>query len=184
MYDTKEGTYTGTGFAVDKDRILTAAHYCQDFIRVSHEGNVFDGYYFVELTYLKDNKFLDKAGIQLLKYDKEKDLCLIKYENHGIPVLPIAEKSPMIGEGVSVVGSPATIFPVRTNGYVVDLNERDGLPYEFFISAPVFNGNSGGPVFYNNKVVGIVVRSMQRYHHISVAVKAEEILRFLKETRK
>jgi S1-C subfamily serine protease len=93
-------------------------------------------------------------------------------------VAKIATSSPIKGEKVTVLGHPHGVdVTMITEGYVA------GYDHGYLLSsAPVAGGNSGGPMFYNGEVVGIVVRVDRSYPHISLAIPADEIQRRLAET--
>jgi hypothetical protein len=94
-------------------------------------------------------------------------------------IAKVATSSPVRGSKVFVVGHPASLeLPIVTEGYVA--GDKDGYVY---LSAPVYGGNSGGPVFYRGEVVGILVRVDIRYHHISLMVPLEQLLLRIAETR-
>src|SRR3954462_7805949 len=90
--------------------------------------------------------------------DPKTDIALIKVEGGGnFPFVPLAEKSPRIGDWVLAVGNPFGLGGTVTAG-IVSARGRDigAGPYDDFIQidAPVNRGNSGGPTF---DVVGAVM---------------------------
>lgn len=93
-------------------------------------------------------------------------------------VAPIANKVPPVGARIYVSGHPAGI-PVaivtegRMSGWL------DGYQ---LVSAAAFGGNSGGPVFYDGAVVGLLVRASSRHHHIALATPLQSILDRIAET--
>lgn len=93
-------------------------------------------------------------------------------------VAKIASSVPEEGARVIVTGHPQGIWPaVITEGFVSGWYNGYLL-----ISNGVYGGNSGGPVWYNGEVVGILVRSSEKYHHISLSVPLSEVLKRIDET--
>jgi serine protease Do len=92
--------------------------------------------------------------------DAKTDIALIKVEGGGnFPFVPLAEKSPRIGDWVLAVGNPFGLGGTVTAG-IVSARGRDigAGPYDDFIQidAPVNKGNSGGPTFdVDGNVIGV-----------------------------
>jgi len=92
--------------------------------------------------------------------DPKTDIALIKVEGGGnFPFVPLAEKSPRIGDWVLAVGNPFGLGGTVTAG-IVSARGRDigAGPYDDFIQidAPVNKGNSGGPTFdVDGNVIGV-----------------------------
>src|SRR4029078_4199798 len=92
--------------------------------------------------------------------DPKTDIALIKVEGgSNFPFVPLAEKSPRIGDWVLAVGNPVGLGGTVTAG-IVSARGRDigAGPYDDFIQidAPVNKGNSGGPTFdVDGNVIGV-----------------------------
>src|SRR6185503_4745889 len=92
--------------------------------------------------------------------DPKTDIALIKVDGRSdFPHVPLAEKSPRIGDWVLAVGNPFGLGGTVTAG-IVSARGRDigAGPYDDFIQidAPVNKGNSGGPTFdVDGNVVGV-----------------------------
>src|SRR5256714_7853113 len=92
--------------------------------------------------------------------DPKTDIALIKVEGgSNFPHVPLAEKSPRIGDWVLAVGNPFGLGGTVTAG-IVSARGRDigAGPYDDFIQidAPVNKGNSGGPTFdVDGNVIGV-----------------------------
>jgi serine protease Do len=92
--------------------------------------------------------------------DSKTDIALIKVEGgSNFPFVPLAEKSPRIGDWVLAVGNPFGLGGTVTAG-IVSARGRDigAGPYDDFIQidAPVNKGNSGGPTFdVDGNVIGV-----------------------------
>jgi serine protease Do len=93
--------------------------------------------------------------------DSKTDIALIKVEggSNTFPFVPLADKSPRIGDWVLAVGNPFGLGGTVTAG-IVSARGRDigAGPYDDFIQidAPVNKGNSGGPTFdVDGNVIGV-----------------------------
>src|ERR1041384_692551 len=92
--------------------------------------------------------------------DPKTDIALIKAEGaSNLPHVPLAEKTPRIGDWVLAVGNPFGLGGTVTAG-IVSARGRDigAGPYDDFIQidAPVNKGNSGGPTFdVDGNVIGV-----------------------------
>ena len=92
--------------------------------------------------------------------DSKTDIALIKVEGRtDFPHVPLAEKTPRIGDWVLAVGNPFGLGGTVTAG-IVSARGRDigAGPYDDFIQidAPVNKGNSGGPTFdVDGNVIGV-----------------------------
>lgn len=88
-------------------------------------------------------------------------------------VAKIAKQTPPEGAKVFIVGYPLGIdHTLVTEGFVSDWAFGGYLQ----ISAPATHGNSGGPVFYNGEVIGLLVRGSDEFHNISLVVPLQSVL--------
>ncbi|MEJ0076041.1 MAG: Do family serine endopeptidase [Alphaproteobacteria bacterium] len=92
--------------------------------------------------------------------DPKTDIALIKVEGgSNFSFVPLADKSPRVGDWVLAVGNPFGLGGTVTAG-IVSARGRDigAGPYDDFIQidAPVNKGNSGGPTFdVDGNVIGV-----------------------------
>ncbi len=93
-------------------------------------------------------------------------------------VAELATEAPSMGAKVLVVGYPQGVkLPILTDGFV------SGWSNGFLLtSASAIGGNSGGPVYHNGKVIGLLVRASLSYSHHSLAVSLEECLMRIAQT--
>jgi serine protease Do len=144
----------------------------------------------------------DKAGYVLTLYDGQKvkanfvrvdtfaDICLL-HANVSITSLKLARKDASRGDRIIVIGSPDGVYPVIVDGMVsgyYDMTMQDNEDYGAFevhfrsqvISAPIYPGSSGSPVFnVDGEVVGIIFAVKVDKEHITFMVPINEVLRFL-----
>lgn len=94
-------------------------------------------------------------------------------------VAQVASVTPKRGSRVIMIGFPTGVaVPVITEGFVAGWN--DGY---LVTSSPAFPGNSGGPVFYNGQVIGVLCRVTTSYHHITHVSPLVEVLKRIAETK-
>ena len=135
----------GSGFFVDKDKIVTNIHV------VVNPGPVFV-------------KLMDKATIwtveEVTAYDVEYDLVILKIVGEG-PPLPIGNSDMIqIGEPVVAVGYPDGRYKVTTG--VIDSIQNSGRLIRMKVATS--GGNSGGPALNSkDEVIGIVAAGSDLY---------------------
>jgi S1-C subfamily serine protease len=122
------------------------------------------------------------------KLDSDKDLALMSLDSHCSPLGPSARVSswtPPVGSLVVAIGFPAGIHcPIATDGRassVVPGDANSVAKGRMVVSAPVFGGNSGGGVWWEGMLVGIVSEVISEYHHVAIAVSLDDIREFLKQ---
>jgi S1-C subfamily serine protease len=169
------GTSSGVIITEEKEVVgyryfmLTAAH-C-----VGYKGSICD--------IVVDN--LNLRGT-VLKTDNTIDLALVSIyssEDFCDPVNMVKEDLELFSK-VRVVGYPAGIGPVSSIGEVSGL-----INGEHAINAPIYFGNSGGPVFSeDNKLAGIITKVMTTENdvicHMGIYVPISVIRNFLIEFSK
>ncbi|MDF0668141.1 MAG: serine protease [Nitrospira sp.] len=146
---------TGTGFIVRLDKhaayIVTAAH-------------VVEGDSKPEVTFFTDTPHSYQTKIIGMEGGNPKGLAALFMEGQlpsGLKELRLDTTAQVTGgEQVSLIGFPlpAAIPWTVTNGSISGLNGRD-LAFQ----APVEEGNSGGPLFLNGTVVGVIVEGRGQY---------------------
>ena len=93
-------------------------------------------------------------------------------------VAPIADQVPAPGASIIVTGHPQGVpVAIVTDGYV-----SGWMNGYLLVSAGAYGGNSGGPVWYNGEVIGLLVRGSPRYHHISLVTPLKSVLDRIAET--
>lgn len=197
--DTDTEEWTGSGVVYEKtdrkngpirSRILTADH----VVDVPVVGTVEDDTVsFLGMEFSHGKRHVDSVKIEIQTADGRtcddvKVLTRGSDETHDVAVIEtacdaglvaeLATAVPVMGEKVFISGYPLGIeLPVLTEGYVSGW--VDGY---LLTSAAAYGGNSGGPVFYDGKVVGLLVRGSREYPHLTLSVGIEECLRRISET--
>lgn len=182
--------HIATAWALNNRYLLTAGHFCSGVEKRSELGEDSEQvrlYRHGSDGLLKD----DEIFATITKIDEEKDLCLLESPEH--PFLPLELATSLnnvyTGDRVSIIGAPYGIFPVRTDGYIIQ-RHAESWPHKLsswlgdpnrllFISANVGPGNSGGPVMFNDKVIGIIVLLIYKPHESCMAVPIYDIHEFI-----
>lgn len=168
---------TGTAFAVERDRLLTAAHVVRSCrsIRLMQEGRT------------------RSATVQAL--DPQNDLALLRVAEGGTVWAafcgdpPVAVGEPVVAAGFPLSGLLAAGLHVTTG--IVSATAGLGNDARFWqITAPVQPGNSGGPlVDHYGAVIGVVVSKLDALavakqvgdipQNVNFAVKGKVVEAFL-----
>lgn len=166
---TSDGERNGTGFNIRED------------------GLVVTNRHLVEGAHIIAVSFVDEGGFQAVNwnYSEEYDLAILELEADGLPVVLLQDQNKVSsGEELLVIGNPLgyrrTASRGNMQGYV---NNREGNQV-LLVSAPVFPGSSGSPVFNIDKeVVGVIYAYVNTNSgeddYLSLAVPASVILSLL-----
>jgi len=170
----KAGSGTGTGFYVTPEIILTAYH-------VVEKSSL------VQLEFYNGRQ---NSG-RIIAHDIRLDLALIKADEVGIP-LDIFSGNIRLGSTVEAIGHPQGLSFTITRGIVSSLRKQASIytkgsaKVEFVQSdTPVSPGNSGGPLFLGNKVIGVVdFGNVEKYsQNLNFSVSFNEVRNFLRRNK-
>lgn len=134
--------------------ILTCYHVVDDIIMLNEKGFDFGA----TVGYTRNDNLdsitgMTAYGAEVIKYDKENDLALLRidYVDENLEVISIAEKEPEKGDTVYTVGNPLGLYRTISKGIIA--NKVEG--YYIFDGTITF-GNSGGGLYNtNNELIGI-----------------------------
>jgi S1-C subfamily serine protease len=169
---------TGTGFVVGPELVLTNHHVIEGCARI--------------LVRTADGRSLPG---QVPAQDARRDLAVVRVTGSPGPVLAFRANPVRRGESVVTYGFPLAGLlssgPTLTTGEVSALAGLNDNPTQFQISAPVQQGNSGGPLLdRQGNVIGVIVsklnaaRIAQRTgdipQNVNFAVKGTEAIDFLR----
>ncbi|MCH9051089.1 MAG: trypsin-like peptidase domain-containing protein [Proteobacteria bacterium] len=164
---------TGTGFFVRDDIVLTNYH-------------VIEGSQFVELKLFNGQETFGK----IIANDIRLDLALIKVQARGKPVAFFSDRDLPLGETVEAIGHPKGLEFSITRGIISALRKlksqrlEGGKAVRFIQTDVAVNpGNSGGPLFLGDKVVGVNTQKLvaTQLEGLSFAIHFSEVLDFLKK---
>jgi len=163
---------TGSGVIVGPRRVLTGAHVVANatFIRVQNSTNP------------------EKYVAEVLGVCHDADLALLEVEDpafmDGVEVAALGGL-PSLRDKVSVVGFPVGGEELSVTEGVVSRIEMqryshsDRRALAVTVDAAINSGNSGGPVFLGDKVVGVAFQSLDDAENIGEMVPASLVKRFL-----
>ncbi len=133
-----------TGFAISGDRILTNAHVTQrNCSQTSCPG----------LQIIENGQAISFKEAILEEEINAFDIAVVRITGaKPFTALELSPRPPEVGQAVSVTGFPNCGKLTKTVGQVSVLNS-----FQFFSTAPIKHGNSGGPVqSADGQVLGIV----------------------------
>lgn len=151
-----------TGFAIDRNRIVTNEH-------VVRAGKPY-----LDLGAVR-------IGLTVVSTDSTNDLAVLRPEGElAAPALKLASVQPLPGTAIFTIGNPQGLEKSISTGVVAGVrttNSRELLQ----ISAPISHGSSGGPVFSaNGEVVGVTVGMLDGGQNLNFAVPTAALLRLLR----
>jgi len=161
---------SGTGFYVTPDLILTAYH-------------VIEGSSLVELSFYDGTKSYGKV----VDHDVRLDLALVRPQTTGKP-LKIHSGPIRLGETVEAIGHPKGYEFTITRGVVSAMRKLRSVAIgsanlvEFVqTDTPISPGNSGGPLFLKDAVIGVNdwIRVDKGSQNLNFSVSFNEIREYL-----
>jgi hypothetical protein len=164
-----------TGFALDKNRIITCYHGFTD-------ENI--------IIYVKgiNGNFDLKYTAVVEKVDKENDIAVIRLEDTTaiINFTPFAysDTPKEIAEDIYVLGYPISMIMGEeiklSNGIINSTSGYGGNLNSYQISAPIQHGNSGSPLFEKNgNFIGMVNSGISKAENVGYSLKLKSINEFL-----
>lgn len=158
---TDEGKITGTGFCDDNNgSIITNYHVITGGI----EG------------YVKDYYGTKYDIVSVIGYDEDKDIAILKTDFICDTVLPKRETALKVGEDVYALGSSQGLTGTFSSGIISALDRSiDGNSY-IQTTAPISNGNSGGPLIdKSGNVVGINCGGLSDGQNLNFAIDIKDV---------
>lgn len=172
------GQVTATGFAVDKDHLMTAAHFCISALEVqifeTHTENI-------QMEHYEDDLSIrHQSGLEVAELSRTRDLCLVKKENHGLQPLKMAQYNNVkVRDKVWIVGAPMGVFLAEYPGRIISTNmqhKNSKLKGKLVVSAASTGGVSGSPVLNDKgEVIGVLVMGPMFFDHISICVPGSKL---------
>jgi len=170
------GGGNGTGFVIEKRRLITNAHVVSDarFIEVQREGD--------------PDKY--PATIEFVGHDCDLAVLNVSDPKFFESTRPLAfgSRLPELNDEVVVLGYPMGGTRISVTRGVV--SRVDYSPYSHSgvdshlvlqVDAAINPGNSGGPVMFDGKVVGLAFQGIMDSQNIGYAIPLPVIHHFLKD---
>ena len=159
--------WSGTGFALQNGYIVTNYHVIKNAKTISVQG--------------VSSNFQEKYNVTVIATDKYNDLALLQISDNrfnGFGAIPYNVKTSVseVGEEVFVLGYPLTSTMgdeiKLTTGIISSKTGFQGDVSLYQISAPIQQGNSGGPLFdKNGNLIGIVNAKHEGAENVGYAIK-------------
>jgi len=171
LIKTKSGL--GSGFFISKDEVLTNYHVIEGATNIS---------------IINQNK--KRSSAVILKTDLKRDLALLKTNMKGKPV---SFHSGQLKQGANVeaLGHPkgfkfsitkGSISAIRMWNSTYSVTDNNNVLF-IQTDAAINKGNSGGPLFFKDKVVGVNTQGLNKdsSEGMNFAVHFSEVQKFLSE---
>jgi hypothetical protein len=165
--NSTEAEWSGTGFALKNNYIVTNYHVVEDAKTINIQGI--------------NGDFNTKYNASIVATDKFNDLAILSIEDATISTssIPYSIKTSTseVGEDVFVLGYPLTSTMGEeiklTTGIISSKTGYQGDVSLYQISAPIQPGNSGGPLFDGEgNIIGIVSAKHRGAENVGYAIKA------------
>jgi S1-C subfamily serine protease len=168
--------YTGSGFVIEGDLILTNAHVVE----------------FASQIFVQPPQSADRLRAELVAIAPGIDLAVVRirrdeertafHANH--PPLTLTQDLPRIGSTVQAFGYPMGGEQLSITEGIVSRIEYASYYLNTFglrvqVDAALNPGNSGGPVVSNDQVVGVTFSGINQAQNIGYLIPAEEVRAFL-----
>jgi S1-C subfamily serine protease len=128
---------SGTGFYTSADKIVTARHVVEGCVNVTIANNSGD---------------IEIGTVSHLS--QSSDIAVLTINKMIANIVTLDTQKLEDDSVIQIVGAPIDGL-VLSSGRVAEVFENTG-GYDFLLDIPADFGNSGGPVFLNGKVIGIV----------------------------
>ena len=178
------GSIVASGFAIDKERIITAGHFC-----ISVEMGQIVGALepTIQISVVNANdEIATLPGATIIALDEKKDVCLVHRPIHGVRPLPFIDDYSDVKmlDKVTVAGAPLGFFPYITSGEVISpaIAGPSSVSNRLLLNVAATHGISGGPIVNDRgEVIGIAMSKPAQFDHILFCVRSSTIKTFLKE---
>ncbi|MDO9574260.1 MAG: serine protease [Candidatus Contubernalis sp.] len=170
---TSDGEKKGTGFNIREDGLVVT------------NRHLVEGAYLITVSFLEEGIF--KAVNW--SYSEEYDLAVLELEAEGLPFVNIQEgHMPDIEEELLIIGNPLSHRRIASMGKMRGYTETQEGNRLLLISASIFPGSSGSPVFdKDKKVVGVIFaflkQSSEEDDTMGLAVPSSQVLNFISNNK-
>lgn len=170
--------YTGSGFVIDGELILTNAHVVEQSSQI----------------FVQPPQSADRLRAELVAIARGIDLAVIRLRRDSDretfhadhPALPLKSELPDIGSTVQAYGYPLGGEQLSITEGVVSRIEYADYYFETYglriqVDAALNPGNSGGPVVMGGEVIGVTFSGIDQAENIGYVIPVEEVTAFLED---
>jgi S1-C subfamily serine protease len=162
--DIGEAFALGSGFFIGDGKILTNANVIED----AYSAKVCS----LQKTY-KD--------VTINKRDDKVDLAVLSVQSAGEPTISLADDSDFpLGQRIYAIGNPFGRERTLSYGHITSISDSCDMQ-EIQMTAPIFDGSSGGPLLnMQGSVIGIVYASYDEEQNRNLAIGIKTLEWFLR----
>ena len=166
----EKSTAQGSAVAIAPDILITNSHVIKDLSSVA---------IYLNGKYIPTDGFSKIAELS----NDVLDLAILKVNGVTLNSCPISNEQPKLGSEILVYGYPQIELQGMelkvTKGIVSGKNGLLGDKSTFQMDAAIQPGNSGGPIVYNGKILGLATLMLINSQNVNVGIKATKIRNFL-----
>lgn len=167
-----------TAWAIDSNHLITAGHFCESASELKTLGHA-DELVLLTGVDLRGRPVINFPGkIKAWVNSKMSDMCIIESPGHPLLPLEVEEDLSLVQaeDPIITLGAPRGYFMIRRDGYIWAVAD-DGI----MLAIEVQSGNSGGPIIWQGKVIGMIVLSIPGLNETGIAVRSDNLMRFVRE---
>jgi S1-C subfamily serine protease len=157
-----DSTYIGSGFFCAKNQVVTNYHVIAGASQI--------------MIKTKDEK--EFVVSRILGADAIIDLAVLEVNAKGYEPLKLCSEEIAVGEAVYALGSPLGLTGTMTDGMISSASRMIGDVDYIQITAPISQGNSGGPlVNVYGEVVGINTMYYENGQNLNFSINIRELMK-------
>ena len=160
----------------DVTYILTADHFCEDFLPDS--ADIFG---FSDMLYVEDYLGNTWKDATVVASDPDNDLCLVASKNmKSVKSIKLSRQMPDMGEDVFAISEPLGIGPDGTALHFTGKFSGCDNNGTCYFSIPATFGSSGSIILNDRgEMIGMIQQAVMMLQVMSIGVGTEHIRRFL-----
>jgi len=183
------GFSSASGFFVSENKILTAAHFCNEL-----SAKIFfiqKGILVLDMRFKMTSFDGHQMEAIITNIDEDNDLCLLMAigptNEIEKQIIKISDQKPHVGQRVYNIAAPLGIFtpgmvPIFEgfhSGPALYPGKSEKIKVDMY-SLPIKQGSSGSPIINENgELIGVVIAGVREFHNVGFSPRYEIIKQFL-----